>query len=323
MQPLFPEIKPYARHRLQVDALHNLYVDESGNTAGLPVVFLHGGPGSGCEVDSRRFFDPAVYRIILVDQRGSGRSTPQGETEHNTLHNLIKDLEQIRELLAVPAWVIFGGGWGSTLALAYAEHHPAKVLGLILRGVFLGRQADIDWIYKDGAKAFFPEHWADFMAPILSDEPTAPCESYRELMASDNDLVRMTAAKAWSVWEAHCANLHPNARLLNHYAAPHRALTRCRIGTHYMVNGCFLEPNQILAQAGQLKDIPGIIVQGRFDVLTPMAAAHALQEHWPGSEILVVREAGHSATEPAMIDALLRATKTLAQRLDLPSNDRL
>jgi proline iminopeptidase len=177
MQTLFPEIKPYARHRLQVDARHNLYIDESGSATGLPVVFLHGGPGSGCEFDSRRFFDPAVYRIILVDQRGSGRSTPQGETEDNTLQNLIADLEQIRELLAVPAWVAFGGGWGSTLALAYAEHYPERVLGLILRGVFLGRPADIDWIYKNGANAFFPEHWADFMAPILGMDPTAPPSS--------------------------------------------------------------------------------------------------------------------------------------------------
>ncbi len=316
MQPLFPEIKPYARHRVQVDAGHNLYVDESGNETGLPVIFLHGGPGSGCEFDSRRFFDPAVYRIILVDQRGSGRSTPQGEIEGNTLQNLIGDLDQVRDLLKIRAWVVFGGGWGSTLALAYAEHDPKQVLGLILRGVFLGRPADIDWIYKEGAKAFFPEYWADFIAPILDLDQATPCESYHELMTSGNDLVRMTAAKAWSVWEAHCSNLHPNARLLNHYAAPQRALTRCRIGTHYMINGCFLEPNQILAQAGQLKDIPGIIVQGRFDVLTPMAAAHALHEHWPGSEVMIVREAGHSATEPAMIDALLRATKALAQRLD-------
>ncbi len=320
MLPLYPEIKPYARHQVKVDDVHELYVDESGSVDGIPVVFVHGGPGSGCEFDSRCFFNPEKYRIILFDQRGAGRSTPHTDLSNNTTANLVADMEQIREYLGVDKWVVFGGGWGATLSLAYAEAHPDHVLGLILRGIFLGRQRDIDWLYEEGASRFFPDHWEDFLAPIkgmgTGAEDFGYCDAYNELMQQDNELARMAAAKAWSTWEAHASTLHPNVRLIKHFSDGGRAHARCLIATHYFKNECFLEPDQLLDNAGVLKDIPGIIVHGRFDCVSPLDNAHELRKAWPTSQLYIVREAGHSATEPAMIDALIRATRDMSLRFE-------
>ena len=325
MQPLYPDIKPYKRHKLPVDGLHTLYADESGTEHGIPVVFLHSGPGSGCEFNSRCFFNPAKYRIILFDQRGAGRSQPHTETRDNTLPHLLADLERLRDFLGIERWMLFGGGWGSTLALAYAEAHPEAVLGLVVRGVFLGRPQDIAWFCEGGASRFFPDHWEEYMKPVLAlraqtGEELACLDAYARLMSADNELARMGSAKAWSVWEAHSACLHPHPRLIKHLSAGPRALARCVIGVHYFGNGCFLEPNQLLEGAERLKDLPGIIVHGRFDCVTPLDNAYALRRAWPGAQLYIVREAGHTVTEPAMIDALIRATSDMAARFEAEFN---
>jgi proline iminopeptidase len=314
MLPLYPELKPYARHRFKVSDAHELYVDESGNKEGIPVLFVHAGPGSGCEFDSRRFFSPDKYRIILFDQRGAGRSLPPGDISANTPEHLLADMEQIRAELGVDKWVLFGGGWGSTLSLLYAEAFPENVLSLILRGIFLARQKDIDWIYHEGTNRFCPDHWQDFVAPLAASDHDQVCDAFQALMLADNELARMSAAKAWSIWEAQCATLHPNQRLIKHYSNPHRSMARCNIGSYYYSNGCFLEENQILRDAAKLKDVPGIIIHGRFDLLCPFENAHLLHQAWPESQLYIVREAGHAATEPALIDALIRATRTIANR---------
>jgi len=322
MLPLYPEIKPYARHQLKVDDVHELYIDESGTPDGIPVVFVHGGPGSGCEFNSRCFFSPEKYRIILFDQRGAGRSTPNTELTDNTTDHLVSDMNKIREYLGIDKWIVFGGGWGATLSLAYAQKNPETVLGLILRGVFLGRQQDIDWFSEEGTSLFFPDHWEDFVSPVLNkgkaegNEKPSNYEAYHELMMQDNELARMSAAKAWSTWEAHASTLHPDPRLIKHFSDGGRAHARCLIATHYFRNQCFLEPGQLLKNASVLKDIPGIIVHARFDCVSPLGNAHQLRKAWPTSQLYIVREAGHSATEPAMIDALIRATRDMALRFE-------
>jgi proline iminopeptidase len=316
MLPLYPEIKPYARHKLKVDDTHEIYVDESGTINGIPVLFVHAGPGSGCEFDSRCFFNPEKYRIILFDQRGSGRSTPHSELKNNRTPDLVADMEKIREYLGVEKWVLFGGGWGSTLSLVYAETYPERTLGLVLRGVFLGRKKDIAWFYQEGASQFFPDHWEDFVAPIPEEERDNFPGAYYQMMTGANELARMGAAKTWSSWEAHCATLHPNQRLIKHFSDPHRALARCKIGSYYYSNDCFLEDDQVISSAKALKDIPGIIVHGRFDMVCPLENAYSLHRAWPNSQLYIVREAGHSATEPVLIDALIRATRNMSLRFE-------
>ena len=317
MLPLYPEIKPYARHELKVDDTHTLYVDESGELDGIPVLFVHGGPGSGCEYDSRGFFDPEKYRIILFDQRGSGRSTPHGELSANTTSDLVADMERIREFLGVDRWLLFGGGWGATLSLVYAETHPDHVSGLVLRGAFLGRQQDIDWMYREGASRFFPDHFEDFLRPIAAEDRADPVLGYSHRLEGSDELARMAAAKAWSRWEADAGTLHPNPRLTRHMTSSHRAMARYRVGVHYLSQGCFLEDNQILKNVGAIAHIPGIIVHGRFDMLCPLQSAYDLHSAWPVAELHIIREAGHSATEPALIDALVRATRDMARRLSI------
>ncbi|MEX2488055.1 MAG: prolyl aminopeptidase [Pseudomonadales bacterium] len=316
MLPLYPDIKPYARHMIKVDSPHELYVDESGTPEGIPVLFVHGGPGSGCEFDSRRFFNPEKYRIILFDQRGAGRSTPHGELTNNTTPWLVADMDRIREELGVDKWILFGGGWGSTLSLVYAETWPDRVMGLVLRGVFLGRSEDVNWFYQEGASRIFPDHWEEFIEPIEEEDRTDFPAAYHKLMSGADELARMGAAKAWSRWEAHCASLHPSHRLINHFTDPHRALARCKIGAWYFANNCFLEPNQILSNASVLASIPGTIIHGRFDMVCPFENAHALHKLWPVSQLYIVREAGHAATEPSLIDALIRSTRDMALRFE-------
>ena len=276
MFPLYPEIKPYSRYSLKVDDIHELYVDESGTPSGIPVLFVHSGPGSGCEYDSRCFFNPEKYRIILFDQRGSGRSLPHCELGNNTTADLLADMEKIREHLKVDQWLLFGGGWGSTLSIAYAQLYPERVLGMILRGVFLGRQEDIDWFYQKGASDLFPDHWEDFRDHVAPPKRDDLIEGYRELMTGSDELARMGAAKAYSRWEAQCSTLHPNQRLIKHFTSVHRALARCYVGTHYFSNACFLEPNQLLDQSHRLEGIPGIIVHGRYDVVSRLGNAYEL-----------------------------------------------
>jgi len=317
MFQLYPEIKPYARHTVKVGDLHELYVDESGDAEGIPVLFVHGGPGSGCEFDSRCFFDPEKYRIILFDQRGSGRSTPHAETAQNTLTDLISDMETIRKSLNISDWVLFGGGWGSTLSLAYAQAHPDTVLGMVLRGTFLARKSDINWMYQEGASRVFPDYWEEFKRIVPQAEQKNLLASYSQRLNGEDELAKMSAAKAWSMWEAHCASMHPNQRLMKHYANPHRSLARARVGSHYFVRNCFMEENQLLDNMAVIRHIPGILVHGRFDMVSRLENAYSLNRAWPGSQLFVIREAGHSATEPAIIDGLIRATRDLAHRIEM------
>ncbi len=316
MLPLYPEIKPYARHMLDVDDVHSLYIDESGTPNGIPVLFVHAGPGSGCEFNSRCFFNPEKYRIILFDQRGSGRSKPHSDLTNNTTGDLVADIEKIRQFLQIDKWVLFGGGFGAMLSLVYAETYSTHVLGMVLRGIFLGRKADIDWIYQDGANRFFPDHWEDFETPIPVAERSDYLAAYHRRINGADELARMGAAKAWSRWEADCSSLEPNPRLVKHLTDPHRAMARSRIGLHYFTNNCFLTDNQILNNIDSISDVPGIIVHGRYDMLCPVKSAHELHAAWPISQVYLVREAGHSATEPALIDALVRATRDMALRFE-------
>lgn len=315
MHLLYPEIQPFATHRLVVEAPHEIYVEECGNPGGIPVLFVHGGPGAGCEAYNRRFFDPDLYRIILFDQRGAGRSRPHAELEGNTTQALVEDIEAIRTELGIEQWVVFGGSWGSTLGLIYAEAHPNRVLGLILRGIFLSRSADLQWFYQEGASRIFPEYWDDFLAPIPEAERDDLLQAYHRRLTGDNELARMSAAKAWSLWEARCATLRPNQGVEEHFSDPHIALALARIEAHFFVNGIFLEENHVLDHASRLQGIPGFIIHGRYDVICPADNAHALHQAWPDSELRIVRDAGHSTTEPGIIDALVRATREMAIRL--------
>lgn len=315
MHVLYPDIKPYKTQHLAVDSLHQIYVEESGSPDGLPVLFVHGGPGAGCSKHDRRFFDPDKYRIILFDQRGSGQSTPHAELEGNTTQLLVADMETIRQTLGIEKWVLFGGSWGSTLSLVYAETHPERVLGLILRGIFLCRDEEIHWFYQEGASRVFPDYWEDYLHPIPEAERHNMLAAYYERLTSANELAMMGAAKAWSLWEGRCATLRPNHDVVDHFSDPHLALSLARIEAHYFMHHAFLEDNQILRDAGKLEGIPGFIVHGRYDMICPLENAHALYKLWPDAELDIIRDAGHSSREPGIVDALIRATETMALRL--------
>lgn len=322
MLTLYPEIKPYARHQLAVDHPHELYVDESGTPDGLPVLFVHGGPGAGCDAASRCWFDPTVYRIVTFDQRGCGRSTPHASLECNTTWDLVADMERIREHLGIDKWVLFGGSWGSTLSLAYAQTYPERVHALILRGIFLCRPQEIQWFYQQGASRLFPDYWEDYLAPIPAEERhDLVAAFYRRLTGSDQ-IAQMHAAKAWSIWEGRTATLRPNNHVIERFSEPQRALSIARIECHYFINNAFLEDNQLLRDMHRIAHIPGVIVHGRYDVVCPLDNAWALHQAWPNSELLIIRDAGHAAAEAGITDALVRATGQVAKRLlDLPDGE--
>ena len=315
MLKLFPSIKPYATHRIKVDSLHELHVEECGNEKGLPVLFLHGGPGAGCEGYHRRFFDPNVYRIVLYDQRGAGQSTPHACLERNTTPHLTEDIEKIRELLGINRWVLFGGSWGSTLALVYAETHLDRVLGLILRGIFLCRPWEIHWFYQEGANRLFPDYWQDFIAPIPEHERHNLLAAYYRRLIGEDEIARMACAKAWSLWEGRTATLLPNKHVVDFFGSPHTALSLARIEAHYFVNHSFLETDQILRNAHRLNGIPGTIVHGRHDTVCPIQSAWELAQAWPEATLEIIRDAGHAAAEPGIINALVRATTKMADQL--------
>ncbi len=310
---LYPEIEPYVNHSIAVDPPHVLHVEECGNPKGLPVVFLHGGPGAGCEPYHRRFFDPDIYRIILFDQRGCGRSTPHAELDGNTTQALVADMERIRQYLGIKRWLVFGGSWGSTLALVYAETHPERVAGLVLRGIFLCRPREIAWFYQEGASRVFPDYWRDFERVIPAGERGDMLAAYHARLTGDNEIARMAAAKAWSLWEGRTASLLPSPAVIDHFANPFTALALARIECHYFVNDAFLEPDQILARAHRLRELPGVIVQGRYDMVCPMESAWALHQAWPEACFELIADAGHAASEPGIIDALVRATDRMAE----------
>jgi proline iminopeptidase len=315
MKELYPKIKPYVTHHLKVEAPHVLYIEECGDPHGIPVLFVHGGPGMGCSDYHRSFFDPEKYRIILFDQRGSGRSTPHASLENNTTQALAEDMERIREHLGIQEWLLFGGSWGSTLSLVYAETHPENVLGLVLRGIFLCRPEEIQWFYQEGANKIFPDYWQDYLKPIPEAERNDMVTAFYQRLTSENELARMGAAKAWATWEGKTSSLLPSKSVVDHFSDPHNALSLARIECHYFKHDSFLEENQILRDADRLEGIPGIIVQGRYDVVCPMRSAWELQQAWPDSQLQIIPDAGHSATETGIIDALVRATDDFAQRL--------
>lgn len=316
MQVLYPEIKPYKEHSIIVDVPHRIYVEECGNPRGIPVLFLHGGPGSGCETFHRRFFDPEKYRIVLFDQRGCGRSVPHASLKNNTTPDLVRDIETIREYLGVDSWVLFGGSWGSTLALLYAQARPERVRGMILRGVFLCRQRDIDWFYRDGANRFFPDQWAELLRPLHPDYHDDVLKGFDRLLNGDNELKRMGAAKAWATWEGRCATLRPSASAMGHFIDGHTALSLSRMEVHYFLNQGFIEENQILDNMEAISDIPGFIVHGRYDMICPIEQAVTLHQNWPASELSIIRDAGHASLESGIVDALIKATDEMARKQD-------
>lgn len=315
MRTLYPDIHPYAEHMIAVDDHHSLYVEESGNAHGIPVLFVHGGPGGGTSPAHRSFFDPEKYRIILFDQRGCGRSRPHASLQDNTSQALVTDMEIIRQQLNVDQWLLFGGSWGSTLSLLYAQTHPERVSGLILRGIFLCRQQDIQWFYQRGASAIFPDYWLEYEKVVPEDERGDMLTAYYRLLTSDNEIARMAAAKAWSVWEGRCSTLDPNGDLVDHFADPHVALAMARIEAHYFINHAFMDANQLLNNTDRIRHLPTVIVHGRYDMVCPIEQAFALQQQLPNAELHIVRDAGHSAFEPGITDNLIAATDNFARSL--------
>jgi len=305
---LYPRIKPYTTHRLEVQTPHVLHIEESGIPDGIPILFVHGGPGAGCLPFHRTFFDPEIYRIILFDQRGCGKSSPHARLEANTTQALVEDMETIRQHLGIDRWILFGGSWGSTLSLVYAETYPEKVMALILRGIFLCRPKEIQWFYQSGASRIFPDYWKEFIAPIPIEERDDIVKAYYKLLLGENELARMGAAKTWAKWEGQTSTLQPNKSVLSSFTEPHTAMSLARIECHYFMNNSFLKDNQILDNIAKIADIPGTIVQGRYDMVCPMESAFELYEAWPSVELDIIAEAGHSAAERGIVDALVRAT---------------
>jgi len=291
-----------------------MYFEQSGDPRGVPVVFLHGGPGAGASAVHRQFFDPAFYRIVVYDQRGAGRSTPLGCLENNTTPKLVEDLEKLRQHLGIERWLVFGGSWGSTLALAYAEHHPQRCLGLVLRGIFLCRQSEIDW-FLYGLRQIFPEAWRTFAGYIPEAERGDLLSAYYKRLTDPDAAVHMPAARSWSVYEGSCSTLLPNPALVADFASDRVALGLARIEAHYFTNDIFLPGNFLLANAAKLAKVPGIIVQGRYDIVCPAVSADDLHQAWPQAAYEIVADAGHSAFEPGIRSRLVAATETFKNRL--------
>ncbi len=306
---LYPEIEPYETGRLKVSALHTLYYEQCGNPRGKPVVFLHGGPGGGCNARCRQFFDPDAYRIILFDQRGCGRSTPHAELRENTTWDLVADIERLRAHLGIGRWQVFGGSWGSTLALAYAEAHPEQVTELVLRGIFLLRRWELEWFYQQGCDALFPDAWEKYIEPIPSVERGDLISAYHRRLTHDDPAVRLAAARAWSIWEGSTSFLYQDAAHIESSGADEFAQAFARIECHYFVHGGFMRSDrQLLEDIDRIRQIPATIVQGRYDVVCPMRSAWDLHRAWPEADLQIVTDAGHSAFEPGNVDALVRAT---------------
>jgi proline iminopeptidase len=305
----YPEIDPYRTGTLRVSDVHEIYFEESGNPHGKPAVFVHGGPGGGTEGRQRRFFDPAAYRIVLFDQRGCGKSRPHAELRENTTWDLVADMERLRAHLGIEKWLVFGGSWGSTLALAYAEKHPERVSELVLRGIFLLRKQEIDWFYQRGADALFPDAWEEYLAPIPREEHGDLLHAYHRRLTHDEPAVRQAAARAWSVWEGRTSCLYENPDLVARSGGDTFSLAFARIECHYFVNGGFFERDTLLLDdVHRIRHIPTVIVQGRYDVVCPAESAWALHRAFPEADLRLVPDAGHSAFEPGNLHELIVAT---------------
>ncbi len=309
----YPPIEPSRHGRLAMDNGHEIYWEECGNPKGKPVVFLHGGPGAGCDARARRFFDPARYRIFLFDQRGCGRSSPHASLEHNTTWDLVADIERLREHFGVERWQLFGGSWGSTLALAYAETHPGRVSELVLRGIFLLRKKELDWFYQEGASFLYPDRWEEYVAPIPPAERGDLMRAFHGRLTGNNRTAAQAAAQAWAVWEGSTSFLLTDDENVRKWGEDEFALAIARIECHYFVNGGFMRnESQLLDDIGRIRHIPAVIVQGRHDVVCPMVTAWDLHRAWPEADLRIVGDAGHSAFEPGMTDGLVRATDRFA-----------
>ncbi|MEX2495918.1 MAG: prolyl aminopeptidase [Woeseia sp.] len=309
---LYPPIAPYDTGWLEVGDGHTLYYEQSGNAEGKPVVFLHGGPGGGCSEKMRQFFDPKRYRIVLFDQRGSGKSRPHAGLEANTTWDLVEDIERLRRHLQVERWQVFGGSWGSTLALAYAQTYPERVTELVLRGIFMLRKKEIDWFYQEGASEIFPDRWRRFLEPIPQNERDDLLQAYHKRLVGDDADVRLRAAKAWSVWEGSSCTLMPSPALEQSFSAEQTALSMARIECHYFVNDGFMEQNQLLKNIDRIRHIPAVIVHGRYDIVCPVVSAWDLGMAWPEAELHIVPDAGHAAFEPGNVHELVSATDKFA-----------
>ena len=309
LRTFYPPIDPYRTGRLRVSDVHELYFEESGNPNGKPVVFLHGGPGAATDPKHRRFFDPAAYRIVLFDQRGCGKSTPHASLVDNSTWHLVDDIEALRIHLAIEKWQVFGGSWGSALAIAYAETHPTRVSELVLRGIFLLRKQEVEWFYQRGAGAIFADAWDEYLAPIPEAERGDLVRAYYKRLTSDDPVVRQEAARAWSVWEGKTSCLIPNPDWIATTSGDEFSLAFARIECHYFVNdGFFVGGRDLLANVGKIRHVPAVIVQGRYDVVCPMETAWALHRAWPEADLRIVGDAGHAATEPGNLHELICAT---------------
>jgi proline iminopeptidase len=311
----YPPIEPYDSGYLEVGDGHEVYYEQSGNPTGKPALFVHGGPGGGGDVNARRFFDPARYRIVVFDQRGSGRSRPHASLEANTTWHLVADMERLRQHLSVDRWLVFGGSWGSTLALAYAQAHPVAVSELVLRGIFLLRPLELTWFYQSGASLIFPEQWQRFLAPIPPAERHDLLGAYHRRLLSSDSAVRLEAARTWSIWEGATSSLQPNPKREEEFGSPEFALAFARIEAHYFVNrGFFAHENQLLDGVDKIRTIPAVIVHGRYDVVCPIDTAWQLHRRWPEADFRIVADAGHSAFEPGIMAELIAATDRFATR---------
>ena len=309
---LYPEISPLRTGRLQVSSLHSIYWETCGNPAGIPALFLHGGPGAGISPKSRRFFDPERYHVALFDQRGAGQSTPLGETRENTTDLLIQDIERLREMLGIERWLVFGGSWGSTLSLAYAQAHPERCLGLVLRGIWLVSDEEIEW-WLNGVRNFFPREWEAFAGHVPEAERGDLLAAYSRRLESDDPAVYGPAARAWSRYEGSCLHLLPNPETADAFTEDAIALGIGRLEAHYFRHKAFLRPNQLLEGVTRIRHLPGFIVHGRYDVICPVRYAHALADAWPGVELRIEPDAGHSSYEPGIAEALVDATDRFAR----------
>lgn len=310
---LFPPIEPYRSGRLQVDEVHSLYWEESGNPAGQPVLFLHGGPGSGASSRHRQFFDPAHYRIVIFDQRGAGRSTPLGEYRNNTTQLLIADIERLREMLGIPRWLVFGGSWGSTLSLAYGEAHPERCLGFVLRGIFLCTHEEVDW-FLNGVRWFFPEVHEEFTAQIPAEERGNLLQAYEKRLFSEDPAVYMPAARAWSRYEGRCLFLRPDPGAIADFSSDAVSLGVGRLEAHYFLHDGFFTEDQLVRNVGRIRHLPAVIIQGRYDVVCPPVSAFRLHAAWPEAKMHVVPDAGHAAYEPGIAAALVAATEQFKRK---------
>lgn len=311
----WPAIDPYAHGYLDTGEGHEIYWEECGNPHGIPVVFLHGGPGGGCSPAQRRLFDPSRYRIVLFDQRGCGRSRPHASLENNTTWHLVADIERLRVFFGIDKWAVFGGSWGSTLALAYAQTHPTRVTALMLRGIFTLRKAELLWYYQEGASWLFPDKWEDFQSPIPQAERGDMMAAYRKRLVSEDVTVRQEAALAWSLWEGRTLTLLPAPDIETQHEEADYALAFSRIENHYFVHGGWLEEGQLIRDVDRIRHIPTVIVQGRYDMATPVRTAWDLHRAWPEAEFRLINAAGHALFEPGILSALLEATDRFAREL--------